>query len=202
MKLRTFNNILSLIVICFGLYITVSPFLPELAYLLRDRSVDSSVPYGGELARQQGSNSTSPPPDENRIVIPSIQINEPILEGNNINVINRGGTWRRPNTADPTKDNNTVIVGHRFFGNNVSTFYHLDKVEVGQMLALYWDKKETLYQVTEKKIVDASAVEIEAPTSEKQLTLYTCDPIWTAKNRLVIIARPVTINKQINGEEL
>jgi LPXTG-site transpeptidase (sortase) family protein len=46
----------------------------------------------------------------------------------------------------------------------------------------------------ESKIVDPSAVEIEAPTTQKQLTLYTCTPIWTAKERLVIIAKPTDPN--------
>jgi len=190
-KLRTFNNIFSIVVIALGLYITASPFLPQIAYLLRDKSPEASAPYSGELAEAVGSSSTTERPQENRIVIPSIQVDEPILEGGGIGVINEGGTWRRPNTANPTQDDNTVIVGHRFFGNNVSTFYHLDKVLLGQKLALYWDGEEILYEVTETKIVDATAVEIEGPTAEKQLTIYTCHPIWTAKERMVVIAKPV-----------
>jgi LPXTG-site transpeptidase (sortase) family protein len=62
---------------------------------------------------------------------------------------------------------------------------------VGQKLALFWEGKEYLYEVTETKVVEATAVEIEAPTKDKQLTIYTCTPIWTAKQRLVVIALPV-----------
>ncbi len=189
--LRRFNNVLSLAVIIIGLYIAVTPFIPQVQYWLRDDSPEAVAPYAGELAQSEGSSSSAPIPAENRLVIPSIGINEPILEGSNIWTINEGGTWRRPNTSNPTEDSNTVIVGHRFYGSEVSTFYHLDKVEVGQKLALYWDQKEIVYEVTEKKIVDPSQVEIEAPTQEKQLTIYTCEPIWTAVNRLVIIAKPV-----------
>ena len=67
----------------------------------------------------------------------------------------------------------------------------MDKVLVGQKLAIYWEGQEILYEVTEVKVVDASAVEIEAPSMEKMLTLYTCHPIWTAKQRLVVVAKPV-----------
>lgn len=190
MGLRKFNNRLSVIVFALGIYIAVSPFLPELSYIVRDKSLSASVPYAGALAEEAGSDSTAPPPTDNRIVIPSIQVDEPILEGSNIWLINNGGTWRRPNTARPKENSNTVIVGHRYYGNNISTFYHLDKVEVGHKMALYWEGKEIIYEVTEKKVVPASAIEIEAPTTEEQITLYTCDPIWTAKNRLVIIAKP------------
>lgn len=191
MSLRKFNNILSAIVILLGLYIALSPFMPQIAYLLRDKSPNASAPYSGALAESVGSSSTAQTPTENRIVIPSIQINEPIVESNTINSIKDGGTWRRPNTSSPNKDGNTVIIGHRFYGSNVSTFYHLDKVLVGQKLAIYWEGQEILYEVTEVKVVEATALEIEAPSSEKKLTLYTCHPIWTAKQRLVVVAKPV-----------
>ncbi len=192
MTLRRFNNGLSVVVIVLGLYITLSPFLPQISYWLKDKSPEASAPYEGALANSIGSSSKTERPDDNRIVIPSIQINEPIKEGGGIWVIHDGGTWRRPNTSTPDQDGNTVIIGHRFYGNNISTFYHLDKLLVGQKLALYWDGQEYLYEVTETKVVEATAVEIEEPTAEKQLTIYTCTPIWTAKQRLVVIAKPIT----------
>jgi len=195
MTLRRFNNLLSVIVISLGLYIGMSPFLPEISRWFADKSPEASAPYAGELADSVGSSSSTQKPEDNRIVIPSIQVNEPIKEGGNIWVINDGGTWRRPNTSTPVENNNTVIVGHRFFGNNISTFYHLDKVLNGQKLALYWEGEEIIYEVTDTKIVDATAVEIEAPTDEKQLTIYTCHPIWTAKERLVVIAKPIELEE-------
>lgn len=139
----------------------------------------------------EGSNTDASPPEENRIVIPSIGLDEEILESSNIGVINDGGTWRRPNTAIPTDIDNSVIVGHRFFDSNVSTFYHLDKVEVGETSAVYWEGEELICSVSEKKVVPADAVDIEGSTDERQLTIYTCDPVWTAENRLVIIATPL-----------
>ncbi len=188
---RQFNNALSVVVIGLGLYIALVPFLPAITFIFQDKSPEARAPYAGELARAEGSSSTKDIPQDNRLVIPAIQIDEPIVESNSITAINDGGTWRRPNTAKPTNENNTVIVGHRWFGNEVSTFYHLDKVNVGDKLAIYWEGEEIVYEVTESKVVDATATEIESATSEKQLTIYTCDPIWTAKNRLVLIAKPI-----------
>lgn len=194
MNLKRFNTFLSFVVIILGLYIAISPFLPQIEYWLRDTDPQIVAPYTGELAESEGNTTSNPPPAENRIVIPSISLNEPILESSNIGVITGGGTWHRPNSANPSQESNTVIVGHRYYGNNISTFYHLDKVKVGHLLAVYWEGKEILYEVTETKVVDPTAVDIEAPTTEEQLTLYTCTPIWTAKNRLVIIAKPVDPN--------
>lgn len=193
MKLRRFNSFLTFIIVLLGLYIAFSPFLPQIDYWLRDKSPETIAPYGGRLAKSENSDTSNPPPEENRIVIPSISLNEPILESSNIGIIKDGGTWRRPKSSNPTKDSNTVIVGHRYYQNNTSTFYNLDKVEVGQLLAIYWEGEEILYEVTETKVVDPSEVNIESATTEKQLTLYTCTPIWTAKNRLVVIAKPVDL---------
>lgn len=174
-----------------GLYIVVTPFLPQLTFWLRDKSPTTSAPYDGALAASVGSDAEATIPADNRLVIPSIQLNESVFEGGGIWVIRDGGTWHRPGTSDPDQGGNTVIVGHRFYGSDTSTFYHLDKVTVGQKLALYWEGKEILYEVAEIKVVGPSSTEIEAPTNEPQLTIYTCTPLWSAKQRLVVIAKPV-----------
>ena len=188
--LRDFNNFLTVIVAALGIYIAITPLLPHLTFWLQDKSPEARAPYSGQLAVIEGSTTDQPAPTENRIVIPSIQLDQPILESSNIGVINNGGTWRRPNTALPTEDDNTVIVGHRFYQQDVSTFYHLDKVKPGDLIAVYWDNEEMLYEVVQQKVVEATAIEIENSTTDKTLTIYTCDPVWTAKNRLVLIAKP------------
>jgi sortase A len=191
MTLRRFNNIFSIVVMLVGFYIAIAPFLPQLSYIFRDKSPEVTAPYVGNLAADEGSDTVVPVPLDNRIVIPVIGVDEPILEGSNIGIISSGGTWRRPNTATPKEPTNTVIVAHRYYGKNASTFYHLDKVTIGHRFAVYWEGEELLYEVVETKVVPATAVEIEAPTNERQLTLYTCTPLWTAKDRLVVIAKPI-----------
>lgn len=193
MSHRRFNTLLSILVITIGVYIALSPFIPQLLFWLRDKSPAVIAPYTGALAQESGNDAPLPIPEENRIIIPDISLNEPILESSGIGVLNNGGTWRRPNTSTPDEGGNTVIIGHRFFGSRASTFYHLDKVQVGSKVALYWEGTEKLYEVTETKVVPATEVSIEAPTDSEQLTLYTCTPLWTATNRLVVIATPLQL---------
>lgn len=187
-KLRTINNILSLIAIFLGLYILLSPFIPQILFLLRDKSPAAVAPYQGSLAEDNKNNNPLPPPDDNRIVIPALSLNEPVFEGSNIGVINGGGTWRRPNTSTPDKGGNTVIVGHRYFASKASTFYSLDKLGSGDRFAVYWEGQEYVYEVQSERVVESDAIEIEGPTQEPTLTLYTCHPLWTARDRLVITA--------------
>ena len=37
-------------------------------------------------------------------------------------------------------------------------------------------------------VVTPNQTAIQAPTNDNRLTLYTCTPLWTARNRLVVIA--------------
>ena len=43
----------------------------------------------------------------------------------------------------------------------------------------------------EKAVVEKTAVEIESPTEDDILTLYTCTPLWSSSKRLVVQAVPV-----------
>jgi sortase A len=191
MTLRRLNNLLTVVVVLLGCYIALSPLLPSITFWFRDDTLEVIAPYAGALAERTGSTSVAPPPQENRLVIPSISLNEVLYEGNSINVINNGGTWHRPTTPNPIEGGNMVVVGHRYFRSVASTFYHLDKIRSGDVMAVYWEGQEFVYQVTLTKIVEANELEIEGPTEQPQLTLYTCHPLWTAAKRLVVIAVPV-----------
>lgn len=192
MNLRRFNNILSVFVILLGFYIASAPFLPGVELWIKKRTDKThGIPYSGSLSVDDNTVTRPDPPKDNRIVIPSINLNEPIKEGNGIWVIGEGGTWHLPKSVDPPDQGNSVIIGHRFYGSKGSTFYNLDKVKLDEKLAVYWQGKEYIYQVNSIKTVPPTAVEVENQTPDRRLTLYTCTPLWTAKNRLVITALPV-----------
>lgn len=188
LRLRHINNGLLVVAILLGIYIALSPFIPQFLYWLRDTSPAAKAPYSGSLAEENNNSDPVPLPKENRIVIPELSLNEEIKEGSNISVINSGASWRRPQTSTPDKGGNTVIVAHRYYASSASTFYHLDKVKPGQYIGVYWDEKEYIYEVRSVKVVEATATEIEHQTTEPTLTLYTCHPLWTAKDRLVVTA--------------
>lgn len=194
-KLRNFNNLLSLVVIGLGIYIALVPVIPAIEFWWKQRS-GVHIPYSGALANAStnGDKENKPIPNENRLVMPSISLNEEIKEGSSISVIDDGSVWRRPNTSVDPLIGNMVVVGHRFtYSNPSGSFYNLDKINVGDTLALYWSKKEYIYKVEQIKVVEASNTEIESPTTDNRLTLYTCTPIWSAKQRLVVIAKPLDL---------
>jgi sortase A len=180
-NLRQFNNFLSVIVVLLAVFIIVMPFLPQLLWWLRhDAPVVSSAP----------SNSIQESvPAENTLVIPKIDLKLQILEGEHINTADKG-LWRRPQSAVPSSVGNTVIVGHRFTYQGKSHFYHLDKLNIGDVIQVYWEGQSYRYKVASKAVVPPTETSVEAPADRRQLTLYTCTPLWSAKDRLVIQALP------------
>ena len=120
----------------------------------------------------------------------SLGMEETINEGNSIATL-RKGVWRLPHTSTPDKGGNTVLVGHRFTYSGQAVFYHLDKVKQGDRITIVWKGKLYSYEVKTIKVVPPTEVSVEANTKEPMLTIYTCTPLLTAKDRLVIQATPI-----------
>lgn len=185
-SLRKINNVLSLIVVALAIYILVWPLLPEIRWRLGHVSKQSSPT---QLAAQVNALKPKSIPTDNTLVIPRIDASLLIYEGQNNTVLEKGA-WRRPKTSTPESGGNTVIVGHRFNYSATGTFYYLDKVQVGDPILLYWQGKEYKYRVSSSSVVPATQTSVEDNTKESQLTLYTCTPVWSFKDRLVVIAKP------------
>jgi LPXTG-site transpeptidase (sortase) family protein len=186
-QLGKINDVLTVIVIVLGLYIVVSPFIPAFYnWWQRNHSAPTALTQS-VVSNTQPSNTVQ----GNRLSIPVMNLDEPVLDGATARTVNNG-VWRLPNSATPGSGSNTVLVGHRYSYNPgiAHPFYSLDIVKVGDSVGVYWENRLYTYTVTEVKVVAPTALEIEAPTPYEQLTLYTCTPLWTSNQRLVIIAKP------------
>jgi sortase A len=186
---KTLNYMLASICI----FLVLMPVIPEIIYYFKQVTGTfelETVEIRDETGLKGGDeNESEQLPEGNTLIIPAIGLRAPVVEGSDETALSRGA-WRRPNTSTPDEGGNTVITGHRFeyLPPNNLTFYHLDKVEEGDKIQVYWEDELYEYEVESIFVVDPSAVEVEDDTEESQLTLYTCTPLWTAKNRLVIVA--------------
>lgn len=190
---KTLNYFIALVCI----FLILMPVIPEVVYYFKQvtgtfgfKTVEIREGVGSDSSDEEITSDNLP--KGNTLIIPSIGLRAPVVEGSDDSALSRGA-WRRPNTSTPDKGGNTVITGHRFeyLPPNNLTFYHLDKVEDGDKVQVYWEDELYEYEVKSIFVVDPSAVEIEDNTDEPKLTLYTCTPLWTAKNRLVIVAEPL-----------
>lgn len=130
------------------------------------------------------------PITDNRVIIPKIGVNTPIIEGSNLKVLDKSeGVWHQ--TGNVTKGN-FVLAGHRFryLPPNTSTLYNLDKLAPGDAIAIDWLGKRTVYQVKQMEVVPQNDVAILNPTATPRLTLYSCND-FRQTQRVVAIAEPL-----------
>lgn len=189
--LRLINSLLLAAIVIINLFVIVSPLVPGILFW-----------YRSNFNKQQQENLTKQVTDSdpsysgpNKLVIPKIFTDHEVLEGPTIHTADKG-LWRLPWTSTPDKGSNTVIAGHRFlYAREPTTFYSLDKVQVGDQLAIYWENERYTYEVTEVKTVSPREKNVEAPAGDNRLTLYTCTPLWSAHNRLVVVAKQTGENQ-------
>jgi sortase A len=193
-RLGKINDILTIVVVLLGLYIAISPLLPAFTeWWQRENTIPTELTQAVESDKPLSKNSGI---EGNRVSIPVMNLDESILEGSSEKTVNNG-VWKLPDSADPGQGSNTVLVGHRYSYNPgiAHPFYSLDIVRVGDSIGVYWNDTLFRYVVTKVLVVSPDAVEIEAPTQEEQLTIYTCTPLWSSANRLVVIAKPIEENQ-------
>lgn len=195
-----------------GVSLLVYPFLPMIRYALIKpaptvtyETALTDVPAGTTVTTDEGETivvnpveqpkrrgSVKPKPASNRLVIPKIGVDVAIVEGKNQDVALNQGIWHIPGTSTPDKGSNTVLSGHRFrFLSGPRTLYLLDRVKKGDLMSVYWKGKEYRYVVTGQKIVKPNQVEILDPTDKPRLTVFTCSPLFSTKERLVLFAKPI-----------
>lgn len=186
---RTVNNLLSVVVIGVSLY-TLLLLWPAVQFWWGSRNPEVRDSISRQVSASRDDDSE--PVGENKLLIPEILVDEPIVTGRSLNVIDDGGIWLRPASAMPDEQGNIVLAGHRFTYNQPNgPLYNLDKLSVGDSIDVHWDGEAYRFEVSGIKTVTADSIGIEAPTDERQLTLYACTPLLTAENRLIIIAQAV-----------
>lgn len=184
LTLRQFNNCLTVLVVILSLYIILMPVLPAISWWTKHEApLVSAKPSTAAPAKP------SQVPDQT-LVIPALAMKEPINEGPNEATL-RLGVWKLPNSSTPDKGGNTVMAGHRYTYSGSGVFYHLDKVNAGDDVYIYWQHKRYKYDVTWVRIVPPSDGSVVAPTPDSEVTIYTCTPLWSFKDRLIVRAKLV-----------
>lgn len=176
---------LAIVLLVAGIYLLINIFSPALP-----------VPHSDAV--QKKIQTTQPTVTGNRLYIPKISVDVAIVEGTSPAVLEQGAWHRHPKNGDPEKGGNFVLSAHRFqLGltpqktRAKSPFYHIDKLDPGDIIYVDYNKKRYKYTVTRKYKVDRNAVEIEAPSEEAKLTLYSCDLRGEAAGREVVEAKPL-----------
>jgi LPXTG-site transpeptidase (sortase) family protein len=187
-KLSKINNLLLGLIVIINGYILLAPLIPAITFHLENHGSKRQ-----ELTDALHPSAKAPAarPQSNHVVIPSMLLNQPVYDGpesQQYAILNKG-IWRFSYSSTPDRGGNTVFIGHRFtYTNPRGVFYYLNKVKLGDEIGVWWSNKEYLYKVTSINEVPPTDTAIEKNTSQPELTLFTCTPLWLPKDRLVVVA--------------
>lgn len=157
-------------------------------------------------------------PSDNRLIIPRINENIPVVRVSSDSLIRRdwaalesemqealrGGVVHYPGTSVPGQKGNIAITGHSSYfpwdpGRFKDVFALLHDVVEGDKIIMYWDQKKYVYEISDIKVVLPEDIEVLKQTPDDRLTLITCTPIGTNLKRLIIQATPVEVKADANG---
>lgn len=158
-------------------------------------------------------------PPENRLIIPKLDINVPIVVPTNEDLIKedwkaleediqtalQDGVVHYPGTARPGQAGNFFVTGHSSYfpwapGKFKSVFARLGDLKVGDEYWVYYGGDKHRYVISEKKeIVPSDVTVLDQPISKRISTLMTCTPVGTTLRRLILIAQEID---NVTGEPL
>lgn len=146
-----------------------------------ERTLEYVDPEGVEIADLEAKGTV--------LSIPSANIQGRVVDGLNQDAMMRG-FWHYPLSSVPGKRGNLVFIGHRFakLPPSTDTFFHLDKIAVGDKITVSQGDENWTYTVISTRIVEKDDASVLASSGEYRLTLITCTPLWTARQRLVVTA--------------
>ena len=119
------------------------------------------------------------------ISIPRLNVTSPIYSGATNAVYDRG-VGHFPGTALPGQWGNVVLGGHRTV--NPRPFYDIQKLVKGDQILVTRAGRTYEYVVSKTMIVKPTSVWILNQSAERSLTIFTCHPRGSARQRYVVMA--------------
>jgi sortase A len=191
--LRRLNNVILALIILINLYVIVAPFTPAIVFWYQQHYDTKKIAQLREKlvepSHSSASTTSTATSQTNQVIIPSILLDQTINEGTNTYSELAKGVWRWPSGSTPDKGGNTILIGHRFtYTNPRGVFYELNEVAIGDQIGIIWNNKTYDYTVTTITQDSPNQTSILNQTTQPEVTLYTCTPLFAPKFRLVVVA--------------
>lgn len=170
-------------------------------------TLDNSQPDRQEIETHRFLDEEDPPPELPALVdyfdedpvergesfaflsIPKIELEDVVVyEGVDRETL-KNGPGHMPDTALPGQPGNAVISGHRTtYGR---PFFDFDLLEVGDHVEIETEVGRHVYEVRDIQVVEPTALWVTDPRPGGWLTMTTCEPKFSARQRLVVFAEMV-----------
>ena len=133
-----------------------------------------------------------PPPDDGeavaRLVIPKIGVDKIVVEGVDRRDLQKG-PGHYPGTPLPGQPGNASIAGHRTtYG---APFHRVDELAAGDEIMVTTLQGSFRYEVVGQQVVTPRDVHVVEDQGDDRLTLTSCHPKYSARQRIVVTAELV-----------
>ena len=129
------------------------------------------------------------------IIIPRIALDMAFVQGIGPKALARG-PGHYPSSPWPGEGGNVAIAGHRT--THLAPFWALDSLRRGDEIIIRTRQGTFVYRVMWKGVGPPTATWVLSPTDDPILTLTTCNPRFSARERLIVRAKQV-YGKTPNG---
>jgi sortase A len=123
-----------------------------------------------------------------RLRIPSINLDRIVVLGDRRGDLQKGPGLAATRAAPGSATGNAVIAGHR--STYGAPFFDFDRISLGDQIFVDTTYGTFTYRVQVQEVVSPRDPRLMAETLEPQLTLYTCNPKYSSKQRILVVAVP------------
>ncbi len=147
-------------------------YIPEHLLPIIDAYVPPPIPTPG-------------PEQARRIQIPAIDIDKPIVQGDDWEQLKKG-VGQHIGSAMPGRPGNLVLSAHNDIYGEI--FRHLDRLAPGDEIIISSERRTYVYVVRDIDVVAPTDVQVMAPTEHASTTLISCYPYLVNNKRIVVYA--------------
>lgn len=149
-----------------------------------------------------------PPTEDNRLVIPKLNINVPFEQTEaareffkkedwvglekQVQIDLENGLVHYPFTANPGEVGNFFLTGHSSYypgtpGRYKDVFANLGQMVIGDKMVVFFNGKKIVYTVSDVQVVKPTDTWVlDQPAGDFIARLMTCTPVGTARDRLIV----------------
>lgn len=129
---------------------------------------------------------TPGPEQANRIQIPALGVDAPIVQGDGPEQLKKG-VGQNIGSANPGKNGNVVLSAHNDVYGEI--FRDLDRLKPGDEVVIHTNQRAYTYVVTGSQVVEPTYVRVMDQTPDPIITLISCYPYLVDNQRIVVQAR-------------
>jgi len=122
-----------------------------------------------------------------RVIIPDLNIDEPIVQGTDWEALKQG-VGQHLNEATPALGgSNVVLAAHNDIYGQI--FRHIDQLQPGSVIQIQTQTRLYEYVVTSSEVVEPDDVHVMGPRGYSAVTLISCYPYHVNTHRYIVYAQ-------------